>query len=527
MDFQNHTVSPDAETQSFISTEGICKSFGSLQANRNISINVRHGEVHAVIGENGAGKSTFLKILFGRIQPDAGRILLNGKPVWFSCPADAMRAGFGMVHQDLHIFPRLSALENVILGGEPGKLGFIDWKAAGKSVEDLCATCDFSLPLGAPAGDLPFADRQQIEILRVLYHKAQIVLLDEPTSLLAPPEVRKFLQFLSTLKKQGHTILLVSHRLEEVMEAADCVSVLRKGECLGTFMPGEFTVEQLAGLIISGPCVDPAQGKKEAGIDGEKEDRGKGPSSAVVLQMKNVKVTGDEHESALCDFNLEIHEGEILGIGGIVGNGERTLARVIAGQAFQEAGMTVFCGRDISGLTIKDRREMGLRWLPANPPEEALVPERPVWENFLMGRQRRPAWQAMGWLRRRRIHAWATKELDTGGVVYPSLHERLMSLSGGNRQKLALSRVLGDAPRLVVLEQPGRGLDINARQSVHRRLDRLSARGVAFMILSYDMEELLACCHRIGVLFRGQLMGIVPREAISMETIGRWMLGLG
>lgn len=527
MDFQNQTASPDAETQLLISAEGISKSFGSLQANRNIFMEVRRGEVHAVVGENGAGKSTFLKILFGWLRPDAGRILLNGKPVWFSCPGDAMRAGFGMVHQDLHIFPQLSALENVILGGEPARCGFVNWKTARRSVEGLCNAFDFSLPLAAPAGELPFANRQQIEILRVLYHKAQIVLLDEPTSLLAPPEIRKFLRILSTLKNQGHTILLVSHRLGEVMEAADRISVLRKGECVGTFSPGEFTLEQLAGLIISGPDVGSIQGSAEAGIEGEMEDRGKGPPPAVVFQMDNVRVSGDEHESGLNDFSLEVRRGEILGIGGIVGNGERTLARVIAGQIHQEAGRTIFCGRDISCLTIKGRREVGLRWLPANPQEEALVPERPLWENFLMGRQREPPWQAMGWLRRRRIRAWAMSQLDANGVVYRGLNENLMSLSGGNQQKLALSRVLEDAPRLVVLEQPGRGLDIHARESIHRRLDQLSAQGVAFLILSYDVEELLACCHRIGVLFRGRLMGIAPRGAASMETIGRWMLGLG
>ncbi|NLI82368.1 MAG: ATP-binding cassette domain-containing protein [Deltaproteobacteria bacterium] len=510
-----------------IALENVSRRFGFLWANRGVSIEVCRGEIHGIVGENGAGKSTLLKILSGHLQADAGRILLDGKPVHFRSPGDAAQAGIGLVHQHLQIFPQLTALENVVLGMEPKAFGFLRRKRARRRCGELCEIFGFSVPLDAPAGELPFAGRQQIEILRSLYREVRVLLLDEPTSLLSPPEINRFFRFLVSLRLQGRTVVLVSHRLEEVMEAADRISVLRRGKCLGTFVPREVTVEELAERIVAGSRVGDEPSLSRSGgepsvVDHRKEGKPKG----IVFRMIHARGGGSEYEAGLNDVTLEVGEGEILGIGAIVGNGERTLARMISGMMPCREGSIHFLERDISSLPVWERRELGLRWLPANTFEEALLPRRPLWENLLMGHHRPLASRPWGWFRREEIRAWGEACLAMGDVVHGGLGEPLESLSGGNQQKLALTRVLAGSPRLIVMEQPGRGLDIRARRNLWERLGRMSIQGVSFVIISHDVEELLSCCHRVGILFRGRLAGVAAAQSVSVECIGRWMLGL-
>lgn len=503
----------------------ISKRFGAVWANHDVSFDIAAGEIHAIVGENGAGKSTLLNILYGHLQPDAGAISMRGQPVVFHHPRQAMAAGIGMVHQQLLVFPSLTTLDNIIVGAEPERLGCIDRGRAKEELAALCRLFGFDLPFNARAGELSFALRQQIELLRILFRKAFVLMLDEPTSLLAPPEVKRLLEFLKALKQQGHTILFISHRLQEVFAIADRITVLRQGKWLGTFAATQISKEELALLMVS----------RESSLLATTAEQGNATSpeqpsplqeASIVFELRDITTPASEDEVGLKNLSFRIHEGEILGIGGIVGNGQRTLARMLAGLGTATQGALSLNGTDITGQSTSQRLRNGIRWLPANPLEEMTLALRPLWETMLLGRQRQPSFQTKGWLLPSKIRHWAASELHAHEVSYADIEQPVASLSGGNLQKLALAHALAGSPRLVILEQPGRGLDMGAQQRLHHRLRALSATGVAFIIISYDLEELLALCTRIGILFRGQMMGIAPQEQASREILGQWMAGL-
>lgn len=520
--------STHAEAPPLIELENISRRFGSLWANRDISLKILEGEIHALLGENGAGKSTLMKILYGHIQPDSGRIYIRGKPAILSHPLEALKAGIGMVHQQLLIFPQLTALENIIVGSEPRKGFWIRRKKAAEKLGGLCRLFGFDLSLDKAAGELSFAQRQQIELLRVLFRGARILVLDEPTSLLAPPEVERFIQFLGSLKESGHTILFISHRLGEVFSLADRISILSRGRCLGTFRAKETSPEEIARAIATGKLTSgsPDRGEEERNEEipfRPEEEIREGP----FLELRNVSTKSTASEAGLFDLSLLVAKGEILGLGGVVGNGERSLARVLSGFEPVASGAIFLDGRDITGCSIGMRAEAGLRWLPANPREEALMTNASIAENLILGRQREPFCQSQGRLDREGIERWVSRQLEEGEVAFSSMEERLSALSGGNQQKIALARVLEGNPRLVVLEQPGRGLDIRAQERLHQRIRSLNSKGATFVVLSHDLDELLSLSHRVGILYRGKIMGMVERSKASREILGKWMLGLG
>jgi general nucleoside transport system ATP-binding protein len=512
-----------------IAFRGVSTRFGPHWANRDISLDVREREIHAVVGENGAGKTTLMKVLYGHLRPDSGEILLRGGEAVFHSPRDAMRAGIGMVHQQLLIFPQLTALENVLagFGHREGRSGIRRRRQAGEELLHMCRIFGFDLPLDVPAEGLSFARRQQIELLRILYRKSKILILDEPTSLLSPLEVERLLDLLISLRDKGHTVLFISHRLAEVFAVADRISVLRRGRLVGTFDARESTAKEIARLITweeqpAGGAA-PDQTTDEAG---ERTEPALPPLPSTLLELRRITVADSERGTGLKDFSLSVREGEILGIGAVVGNGERILAQIVAGMLPLERGEIIFDGRSIARMSVAARLKLGLRWLPANPLEEALIPSRPVWENFLLGRQREKPFQSLGWLRLPRAFEWAGEQLKDAEVVYFSLTDPVASLSGGNQQKLVLARVLAGPPRLAVLEQPGRGLDIRAQARLRRRILALNEKGVSFLILSYDLDELLSLSHRIGIVYRGALVATAERSAATRETLGRWMLGI-
>jgi simple sugar transport system ATP-binding protein len=506
--------------------QNICKRFGSLWANRDISLQVMPAEVHALVGENGAGKSTLMKILFGLIQPDGGSLYVNGKPVSFRHPREALQAGIGMVQQQMLIFPQLTSVENVVLGCEPRGWGLFREKEVERRLLELSRLFGFDLQLEAMAGTLSFAQRQQIELLRVLYRGARILILDEPTSLLSLPEVEKLLSLIKTLRAQGHTIIFISHRLQEVFSIADRITVLRKGKSIGTWKGDQISSEEIAALIMeeSHPV--------SAGDSDRIRKKGFIQAAAVpmrpepVLSLQQVTMPSKGSEGGLDDLSLQVREGEILGIGGVVGNGQRALARALAGLEKVDQGRILFQSREITGFPISRLVQLGFRWLPANSLEEGALPDSSLWENMLLGFQRKSVFQSWGWLHKRKIKDWTRQELNAGEVVHSSLQQSISSLSGGNQQKLVLSRALSDRPKLVILEQPGRGLDIHAQRRMHLKVKSLNREGVTFLVLSYDLEELLALSDSIGILYRGRLMGLVSSHEADRGLLGKWMLGL-
>jgi general nucleoside transport system ATP-binding protein len=518
-----------ADQKPFISLRNIFKRFGPLQANQDVSLDLYEGEIHAVVGENGAGKSTLMKILNGHLPPDSGEIWLNGRRAAFRHPREAMLAGIGMAYQQSLIFPQLTALENVIVGFEPGVGGWIKRKQARNDLVKLCETVGFDLPLNAQASELAFAHRQQIEILRLLYRQVKVLILDEPTSLLSPPETERFLRFLKSLQAFGRTILFVSHRLKEVTAIADRVTVLSRGKAVGSYLRADVTMGYLVHLIMSGgrtdsPAIEPRASVEPSNSKSSGIPKPRSPS--VLLELRDVGALASPFDAGFEKFSCNILEGEVLGLAGVVGNGQRTLALLLSGLLPVERGEVYWSGEEITRISIRERAEMGLRWLPANALEEALLPSRSIWENLFLGRQRDRPFAHYGWLNRRMIKSRAGESLVRHEVVHADLSDPVSSLSGGNQQKVALSRVLEGAPRLIILEQPARGLDIRAQERLRNQVRQLNAGGVTFLLISYDFEELIALSHRIGVLYRGRMMGIVRSEDASPELLGGWMLGV-
>ena len=524
------TSTGSISTKPFIALRTISRRFGPVSANRDISLDLVEGEIHAIVGENGAGKSTLMKILSGELQPDGGEIRLRGHRITFRRPQDAIAAGIGMAHQHFLVFPQLTAMENIIVGKEPGRWGWINRRQADQELLALCRSIGFALPLEVLAARLSFAHLQQIEILRLLYRKVKVLIFDEPTSLLAPPEAERFLDLLHTLQSSGHTILFISHRLREVLAVADRVTILNRGRALGTFMTTEISQERLVQLVIAG--ADAGSNHHRHTIPSPSPPTFHPPpftlpsSPTPILELNEVTTRSGYQEANLDRFSLTLARGEIVGLGGVVGNGQRTLALQLIGLQPVERGSIVFSGQEITRLSPGERLAMGIRWLPANPVEEALLPSRALWENLLLGHQRQPFLQRFGWLRRKIIKQRATEHLDRNNVVHASLDEPLSRLSGGNMQKLALCRVLEGSPSLVILEQPSRGLDLRAQEHLRVRILELNRGGVTFLIISYDLEELLRLSHRLGILYRGRLIGLTTPAEASHEQLGRWMLGV-
>jgi general nucleoside transport system ATP-binding protein len=522
-----------------IRLNGIAKRFGNTWANLDINVSFQEGEIHALVGENGAGKSTLLKLLFGHLQPDRGTIYWRSQPVIFRHPLQAQRTGIGMVHQHTLIFPQLSTLENIMVGAEPSHWGWLCKARARLEITALCQSFGFDFPLDRPATELAFSHRQQVEIVRMLYRGAKLLLLDEPTSLLAPSEITRLLELLRNLKAQGHTIVFVSHRIEEVFAIADRISVLIRGRIPASYATAAVSVDQIAQLILSGnaesvspapgPPIIPASQRKPEAVSkaGQPGADPKASPALPLLVLHEISTQPSGHDASLINLSIAVMKpGDVVGIGGIVGNGLRTLAQVLAGVLPVTHGRITFQGEDITALTALQRAQRGFRWLHANPLEETLLPVRPLWENVLLGRQRCGDLQSYGVLRKSVAIDRCKELLSLQEVRFDNVTQPLDTLSGGNQQKVALARIFADRPHLVVLEQPGHGLDLRAQRKLVQRVRALSAEGVIFVVLSYDLDELLMLSQRVGILFRGRLMGLVPKHQAHREQLGAWMLGL-
>ncbi len=541
----NHSPPQDtspilAAASPLVEIRNICKKFGSFYANRNISLQIARGEIHAIVGENGAGKTTLVNVLFGRLRPDSGSIILRGVPISFRSPREAVRAGIGMVHQDMLFFPQLSVLENIIAGCETQQpsffAGVLRTGPVREEVNRIQDSLGFRLELDRQAKELPFARRQQIELVRMLYRGAEILILDEPTSLLSPEETEKLLGLMKSLRAGGRTVLFISHRLVEVLSAADRITVLRGGSLAATLDAGGTDIEEIARLMVGGaepvqsevakpisPLTPAYAGAAAAGT----QQRSRRSEEAPVLEIRNLSVGPSGTEPALRDISISIGKGEIFGIGGMVGNGQRPLARVLAGKTCPDSGWVRFEGEEISRLDLKERLRKNILWLPENPVEEALLPERPLWENFLLGRQREKEFARAGFIRKKKVIRFSEEQVTLNSIAAPGPLEPLSGLSGGNRQKVALARILAGSPILAILEQPCRGLDLRAAGTVYDRLLELSrSRGVSFILISYDFDELIYVCDRIAVIYRGEIIGKTESAKASRELLGRWAAGV-
>ncbi|NNC05993.1 ABC transporter ATP-binding protein [Corallococcus exiguus] len=485
------------------------------------SLDIVPGELLAVVGENGAGKSSLMNVLYGLYHPDAGTFLMDGKPVRFKSPRDAIAKGIGMVHQHFMLVPSLTVAENVVLGREPTKRGLLDLDRACDEVAATAKRFGFQLDPRARVDTLTVGSQQKVEIVKALHRGAQVLILDEPTAVLTPQESDELSQVMRGLVAQGRTVVLISHKLKEVLGVADRVAVMRRGRTVAEVRASETTVSALASLMVG----EGSKGAAITGVPAVASGTQEAATGPVMLEAKDLRATGDNVRPALQGVSLTVRAGEIVGIAGVDGNGQRELAEVLTGLRKLDGGEGTLLGGPLSGLTPAMAKERGVGHVPEDRLARAVVKAMTVEENVALGRHRQPPFARGPWVdfkgRRER-----TNQLLTAYDVRPNDPVvALQALSGGNQQKVVVARELDADPKLLVVVQPTRGLDIGAVAQVHERLRDAKARGAGVVMVSLDLEEVLALSDRVYVLYEGRVTGHFPRKDLDERELGRRMLG--
>ncbi len=479
-----------------------------------MSLDIGAGELLALVGENGAGKSSLMNVLYGLYHPDEGDIVLNGQPVRFKSPRDAIDRGIGMVHQHFMLVPTLTVAENVVLGREPRRWGRLDVERANSEVAATCKRFGFQLDPRALVGALSVGSQQKVEIVKALHRGAQVLILDEPTAVLTPQESEDLFRVARGLKEQGRTVVFISHKLREVLSIAERIAVMRRGVLVAEVKAAETSAEKLANLMVGESRPAQTASLLDKPSPGE-----------VVLSAKGLKARGEDGRAALNGVTLDVHAGEIVGIAGVDGNGQRELAEVLTGLRPLEDGQGTLLGKPLARLSPSEARRRGVSHVPEDRLLRAVVKGMSVEENVALGRQGQPPFVKGLWLdfagRRERTRSL----MGRYDVRPPDPLLPIQALSGGNQQKVVVARELDSEPKLLVVVQPTRGLDISAVAQVHSRLREERARGVGVLLISLDLEEVLTMSDRVYVLFEGRVTGTFTRAEFDEREIGRCMLG--
>ena len=490
----------------------ITKRFPGVIANDGVNLAVEKGEIHAICGENGAGKSTLMKILYGMQAPDEGVMRVNGEEVHFATPTEAIAAGIGMVHQHFMLADNLTVLENVILGSEPVLSGGrIDFKAARTHLAEVSAAYGLSIDPNDLVEDLEVGERQRIEIIKVLYRGADILILDEPTAVLVPQEVEALFVNMRELKAKGATILFIDHKLLEVLEIADSITVIRQGKTVATVKPADVTAGDLAELMVGSEL--PIPDTTESTV-----------TDRVMLSVQNVTVMKNDR-TVVSEVSFDIHEGEILGIAGVEGNGQAELIAAIIGTDAVSAGFIQLGGEDITKWDVRNRREAGIGYVPHDRQEEGLLMNAPLWENAALGHQTQLPFSKGLWMDREGSREQTEKIRKEFGVKTPNVDVAPYALSGGNQQKFIVGREMTSNPRLLVAGHPTRGIDVGAQASVWQSIRDARASGLATLLVSADLDELIGLSDRIVVMFHGRLVATLDPSTISPRQLGSYMTG--
>ncbi len=484
----------------------------NVQASNEVSFSIEQGEVHAICGENGAGKTTLMRMLFGMETPDSGSLLLDGKPVSFASPSDAISAGIGMVHQHFMIVPSFSVAENIMLGNEQVSHGFLDKQEERNYVRDLSERYGLPIDPDAIASSLPVGLLQRVEILKMLAKKVRILILDEPTAVLTPGEVGPFLHTLTGLAHDGYTILFISHKLQEVLTVADRITVMRKGQVIGTKPSRGTTMEELAMMMVGRPVVLNIQ---------------KGPAhpGSVVLKTHDLTYRNSLGVTKLDHVSLSIRAGEVYGVAGVSGNGQEALVNCLSGLNKPTEGSMELEGQDLTNASVRTRRNHGMAQVPEDRIHVGLNMDASVEENLLMGFEHREPFSLHGILQQREMQENAGRMIKAYAIFGASAESPVRMLSGGNMQKVVLARELSSKPRLLIVDQPTRGLDVGSIEFVHRMILSQRDQGVAVLLVSVELEEILSLSDRVGVMYAGRLQGELEGKQITQEAIGMLMVG--
>jgi ABC-type uncharacterized transport system ATPase subunit len=501
-----------------IRMEGIDKSFGAIRANRGASFEVLPGEIHALVGENGAGKSTLMRILGGLMKPDAGRVEINGRDVTGWSTNDAIAAGIGIVHQHFMLVPTLTVAENLVLGAEPRARGVVlDYGRAADDVRKLSNDTGLVITPDRLISDLSVGEAQRVEILKVLFRGAKILVLDEPTAVLSPPEVRELWAVLRRLRDNGATIVLITHRLDEVVDLSDTITVMRAGQTVARIKTSETTPAEIAHAMV-GREVSLSAGKRVqpvAGASGPRPDQG--------LEVRNLHVMGSRNVRVVDGVSFSIKPGEILGIAGVEGNGQTELVEALAGLRPVFSGEMLIDGVDITVRTVAARHAAGLSHIPEDRHRRGLILEYTVADNLILGVQK--SFSNRGVLDQNRVMDNAMREIASFDVrpANPLLAAR--ALSGGNQQKVVIAREMGRNFSVLLASQPTRGVDVGAIEFIHSQLLDARAKGKAILLVSAELNEVLALSDRVAVMYRGKFAVVMPATQATEETLGEYMIG--
>jgi ABC-type uncharacterized transport systems, ATPase components len=509
-----------------IRMQGIDKTFGSVRANRGASLEVRPGEIHALVGENGAGKSTLMKILGGLQPPDAGTMEVNGTNVTGWNTNDAIRAGIGVVHQHFMLVPTLTVAENIVLGMEPVKGGRFDYSKAVDEVRKLSTDTGLAVSPDRKVADLSVGEAQRVEILKVLFRGARILVLDEPTAVLSPPEVRELWTVLRGLRDQAGTIVLITHRLDEVIDISDTITVMRAGQTVGRLKTSETTPAEIAKAMVgrdvaltsredAGILTTPAHGSVRGDIPSEKE--------TGAINVTDLCVLGSRKTREVDGVSFSIRAGEILGIAGVEGNGQTELVEALAGLRHIESGSIRINGKDVTFNNVGQRRGAGLSHIPEDRHRRGLILDYSVADNLVLGLQ--TDFAEKGLLDTHRIDANARTQIQRFDIRPPVADLPARNLSGGNQQKVVIAREMGRDFTVLLASQPTRGVDVGAIEFIHSRLREARAEGKAILLVSAELNEVLALADRVAVMYRGKFATVVPAAEASEESLGEYMTG--
>ena len=491
-----------------LDVRGLTKRFGSLVANDGITLNILPGELHCLLGENGAGKSTLSACLYGLSRPDEGEIFIDGVKVDLRSPSDAIAAGVGMVHQHFVLVPTFTVVENIIVGTT--STWRLDMASARRRIADLCESYGLELAPDRLVALLSVGEKQWVEIIKALYLGARLLILDEPTAVLTPQESQRLFTIIDQLKASGISIILITHKMNEVMRS-DRVSVLRKGRLVATVETGKVSRDELT-LMMVGRSVKPVE-VRETARDGR-----------TALLLKGLRLAAASG-GILPSIDLDVAQGEILGIAGVAGNGQDELLEAIAGLRKPKAGQIVLDGEDIGNMSVHDFAKHGVGYVPSDRFRDGLVPEFTIAENLILGRHWDAPWRSGPFLDTAASSRKASAAISTYTIAVNNPAIPCGRLSGGNAQKVIIAREFEKARQLLLCNQPTRGVDVGVIEFIHGELLRKRAAGCAIILVSEELDDLLALSDRIAVMFRGEILGVFPRGRADIVTIGRLMAG--
>jgi ABC-type uncharacterized transport system ATPase subunit len=505
--------------KTLIRMTGITKNFPGVVANNNVDFNLHPSEIHSILGENGAGKTTLMNILAGMHQPDAGTIIVRDQTVSIRSPQDSLRLGIGMVYQHFTLIPNLTVIENLVLGFEDGL--FLNLNRAEQRLQKISATFGLSIDPGRKIQDLSVSERQRTEILKILFHESDVLILDEPTSMLSPAETEDLFHTLKSLRKAGKAVVLITHNLSEALSISDRITIMRSGK-----NAGELTGDMLRAMDANTASNRILEVMFGAVPESRERVAEKIFADEPVLELKRVEALNSQGVAGLKCISFDIAKGEIVGVTGVDSEDRRLLAEVIGGQKRTTAGKLLFRGRDITHTNIAQRFELGIRYVTDDRMNEGCVLDMALAENAILQSYYRQPFSRLGILNHVNVQSFTGDLINRFGIRATGPDARVRTLSGGNIQKFILARSLSGGPGLIVCSNPTYGLDATTVRLIHQLLREESRQGAAVLLITTDMDELFSCSNRIGILFNGEISGFMERKDATAEKIGKLMLGI-